>query len=238
MKIIIVAGGQGERFGPLTQTIPKPMLEVEGQPILEHIVRFFQKQGFNDFIFCLCHLPKVITSYFQDGKKFGAKITYLLEKPQQPMGTGGAVLAARKMIKGIFIVTYADILRQLDIKKMVKEHQLRRPLATINIYPHLGRDVKSLVVFNRSHEVKRFVERPTANQVKGKRVWSNGSFYVLQPDIFNYIPNDRPSDFGRDIFPVLLANHQKVIAYPTLDYLIDIANQDKLKIVRQKYQSC
>ena len=120
MIAVIVAGGKGTRLKPITNKIPKPMVKVGDKPILEHILNLFKKQGFTDFVFALCYKPEIITNYFGNGQKFGVNINYTYEKEDQPLGTAGAILPSKKYIKGAFIVTYADILRQLDIKEMIK----------------------------------------------------------------------------------------------------------------------
>jgi mannose-1-phosphate guanylyltransferase/phosphomannomutase len=128
---IIVAGGQGTRLRPLTDTKPKPMVEVAGKPILEHTLNLFKKHGVTDFIFALCYLPQVIIDYFGDGSRFGVSIKYTFEDPNQPLGTAGAILASQGEISSTFIVTYADVLRDLDVKGMINQHLQSGSVATL-----------------------------------------------------------------------------------------------------------
>lgn len=229
MKAIIVAGGKGERLRPITNTIPKPMVDVGGKPILEHIVNLLKLHGINEFIFALCYLPHVITNYFGNGKKFGVTITYIFEPEDKPMGTAGAILPARKLINDIFIVTYADILRELDVTDMMLQHKKNKAFATLHTYKRFGADPKSLIKFDARGKITDFIERPKLEDIKRDFVWSNGSFYIFEPNIFNFIPSDKPSDFGKDIFPELLADKKPLFAYPTERYFIDIGNTEKLE---------
>ena len=95
MKAIIIAGGKGERLRPLTNTLPKPMLEVVGKPILEHAINLLKNYGINEFIISVCYLPEKITEYFGNGKKFNINIKYIYEKEDSPLGTAGNIEIGR-----------------------------------------------------------------------------------------------------------------------------------------------
>lgn len=235
MKAIIVAGGRGERLKPLTDSLPKPMIEVADKPILEHIISQMKKNGIKDFIIALYYLPKVITSYFGNGSKFDVDIQYTLEN--SPLGTAGAILLSRKFVKDTFIVTYGDILRYLDITAMTAQHQKKKALATINIYKRKSRNAKSCVIFDNNGKVIKFVERPSKKKLKEKFIWANGSFYIFEPEIFQYIPKNKPSDFGKNIFPKLIKEKKLVFVYPSYNYLMDIGSLEKLELARKTFHS-
>ena len=171
MKAIIVAGGKGERLRPLTNEIPKPMVEVNGKPILLHIINLFKKNGVKDFIIALCYLPEVIVSYFGDGSKFGVNITYTFEDSENPLGTAGAISLAEDIIDDTFIVTYADILRDLDIKKMINFHKENNALATLNIYSRKSKNAKSMIILDenkREYPDPKHSEREVRKVVAGR----------------------------------------------------------------------
>lgn len=239
MKAIIMAGGRGERLRPITDTIPKPMIDINGKPILEHITDLFKKFGIKNFIFSLYYLPHIITSYFGDGSKFGININYLIENPGQPMGTAGGIALAKKYINDTFIVTSGDILRKINIDEIVKFHKEKNSFATLNTYKRFGPDPKSMLVFNEENQITDFIERPklAANHqsLSTNPIWVNGSFYVMEPEIFDFIPKDQESDFGKDIFPKLLVNNKKIYAFPTEDYFVDIGNLEKLEMARKTF---
>ena len=230
-----MAGGRGKRLRPITDTIPKPMIEIAGKPILLHIVNLFKRYGINDFAFTLCHLPDVITSYFGDGSKFGIHIDYLFENSKKPLGTAGGILAAKKYINDTFIVTSGDILREINIDEIVKFHKEKKSFVTLNTYKRFGTDPKSMIVFDKKGLIKKFIERPNPENIKENSVWVNGSFYIMEPEIFNFIPKDQESDFGKDIFPKLLVNNKKVYVFPTEDYFVDIGNLTKLEEARKTF---
>ncbi len=229
MKAIIVAGGKGERLKPLTETRPKPMIEVGGKPILEHTINLFKKHGITDFVIALCYLPEVITSYFGNGSAFGVTIEYTYENLTQPRGTAGAIFPAKSLIQDTFIVTYADTLRDLDISALIQAHRDSRSFATLNVYKHTGENFKSSLKFDDQNLLTEFTELPSSQKLEGDFAWSNGSFYVFESEIFDYIPEQSNADFAKDIFPVLLSEHKKISVFPSDGYFIDIGTIETLK---------
>lgn len=236
MKAIIVAGGRGKRLKPITENLPKPMVEVNGKPILLHIINLFKKYGIKDFIITLCYLPDVITNYFGGGKKFGVNITYTYEDPKKPLGTAGAISLAKNLIDDTFIVTYADILRDFDISEMVNFHKKNKAFATINIYRRKSEGSKSVAVLGKNKKVTKFVESPNQKTKGQKYILSNGSFYIFEPGIFNFISEGKKADFGFDIFPKLLKSKINIFGFFSRGYLIDIGNIEKLEFARRTFK--
>lgn len=235
MQAIIVAGGRGERLRPITDKIPKPMVEVKGKPVLEHIIDLLKINGITDIVLALCYLPEVVEKYFGGGEKFGVKIRYTYEDPRKPLGTAGAIRESQNFINDDFIVTYADILRKLDVTEMIKQHKRIKSLATINVYKRFGDDPKSIVVFDNEDIVSVFKERPLQEEVNGDFVWTNGSFYIFSQEVFKYIGGKVPTDFGKEVFPKILSDGKKIRVYKTNDYLIDIGTLEKLEEARKTF---
>lgn len=235
MKAIIIAGGKGERLRSLTGRLPKAMIKVAGKPMLEHIIIHLRKHKIKEFIISLCFLPDKITSYFGDGSKFGVNINYIFEDKDNPLGTAGAIKGARKYINGTFIVAYVDILRELDIKTMIKIHKGKKALATISVYHNKNADPKSIVRFDSYNRIFQFIERPKPEDVGKEKVWSNASFYILEPEIFDYIPMGLSSDFAWDIFPKVIKKEKNIFAFKTYGYFVDIGNRQKLAYAKKTY---
>jgi len=235
MKAVIIAGGRGERLKPLTDFVPKPMVKVKGKTILEHTIDLLKKYGIREYIFSLCYLPEVITSYFGDGKKFRVDIKYTYEDPKYPLGTAGAINLAKKCINDTFIITYADILRVLDVQGMIDQHNKNKALTTINVYRRYGANPKSMVTFNKDGRITNFVERPDPSLIKSDFVWANGAFFVAEPEIFSFINEGAPCDFGKDVFPTLIKEDKKLMAFPSDGYFIDIGDQEKLKKAEETF---
>ena len=236
MKAIIVAGGRGERLRPITDQIPKPMVEVYGKPILLHIINLFKKHGISKFIITLCYLPEVITNYFGDGSKFGVNIKYTYEDSDNPLGTAGAISLAKDFISEEFIVTYADILRDLNISKMISQHKKTKAFATLNVYKRESKDAKSKITIDHKNQIIKFIERPSIDELKEDYIWVNGSFYIFEPGIFDFIPENEKVDFGSDIFPNLIKAKKSIFAFPTKNYFIDIGDLKKLELARNTFK--
>jgi mannose-1-phosphate guanylyltransferase/phosphomannomutase len=228
MKAIIIAGGEGKRLRPLTETIPKPMIKVAGIPILEYTIKLLKKHSITDITLALCYLPQPIIDHFGNGDNFGVSIHYTFENQNSPLGTAGALLPARDFITETCIVTYADVLRDLDIAKMIQQHKETMSVATINIYKHTGGNFKSSILFDKNNNLTEFKEHKTSSELKESFAWSNGSFYIIEPEILNYIHNNNPTDFACDIFPKLILATKKVTVFPSEGYFIDIGTLETL----------
>lgn len=237
MKAIILAGGRGSRLRPLTDAIPKPMVTVGGRPILEHVIRHLKTYDITDIIVSVCYLSESIVEHFGDGSSLGVHIDYTVEDQLSPLGTAGAVKLAQKYIDETCIVTSGDILRTLNIRQMIHQHKKTQAFATLNVYKRYGPDPKSQVTYTQNRRVVTYRERPNITVDHRGFIWANGSFYIFEPEVFRFIPDSGPSDFGHTIIPAVLSGKKSVFAYPTDDYFIDIGNHEKLSEARRMYPS-
>lgn len=226
IKVIILAGGKGERLRPLTDTIPKPMIRVGGKPILEYILSNFKSNGINEIILSVGYLAETLKKYFGDGKKFGLRhILYSTET--KPLGTAGAVRLLKNKIKETFLVCYGDILRDVNLNELIKFHQSKKGIATICVYKNSKSDPKSIITFDKDNKITRFIERPSKKS--NKWVWSNASLYIFEPKIFAYIAKNKSVDFGLDVIPKIIEVGESVFAFKQKGYFLDIGTHEKLK---------
>ncbi len=228
IKVIILAGGRGERLRPLTNTTPKPMIQINNKPILEYIISTFAKHNIRDIILSVCYLPNIITDYFGNGKKFGVNISYVYEDEGNPLGTAGSIAKLQKKLTNTFIVCYGDTLRNVSITKLLNQHELEKPIGTICVYKNATIKPKSSVIFNKQNTILSFVERP--QNVMEKFYWSNAGLYVFEPEIFKYISQNKISDFGKNIFPLVLQEGKLVKAFVIDGYFLDIGTLEKVYI--------
>lgn len=206
MKVVILAGGKGSRMSEETEMIPKPMVEIGSKPMLWHIMKIYSRFGFNDFIICLGYRGYLIKEYFSHyflhandvtidmaNNKMGIhsstsepwRVT-LVDTGSETM-TGGRLKRIEKYVEGsTFMMTYGDGVSDIDVKKLLKFHQKHKTLATVTAVQPLGR-FGSLGV-DKNNKVHSFLEKP-----KGDNTWINGGFFVLEPEVFNYIDNDNVS---------------------------------------------
>ena len=181
MKVVILAGGLGTRMSELTKTIPKPMVQILGKPILVHIMEHYYKYGYNEFYVALGYKGNVIRNYFKR-KKFNWKIS-LINTGKNSM-TGGRLKRLKKYLKNeTFLMTYGDGLSNVNINKLVKFHKKNKKIATLTA-------VRPPARFGSIKIQKNFV-RYFKEKSKLDEGWINGGFFVFESKIFKYIKNDK-----------------------------------------------
>lgn len=206
---MLLAAGEGTRLRPLTETVPKCMVPVAGKPILAHAVERLRASRVRDITMNLHYLPQVIMDYFKDGSAWGIAIQYSMEP--ELLGTAGAVGKVREYFTSPFFVWYGDNLSTCRLGRFYAFHRSRRGIATVALYQRHDPTSSGIAQMTGADRIVRFVEKPTPDQVFSH--WVNAGIYVLEPGVLRYIPSDRPSDFGRDVFPALLAAGEAVYGY-------------------------
>src|SRR5690242_12964606 len=202
MKAVIMAGGEGTRLRPLTSNQPKPMMHLANRPMMEHIVQLLQRHGFDEIVVTLAFMPNAIRTYFGDGSEFGVRMVYATE--EQPLGTAGSVRNAMDELDDRFLVISGDVLTDIDLSKIVEFHEKREALATIGLVAVENPLEFGIVITREDGSIERFLEKPTWGQVFSDTI--NAGIFVLEPEIFDYIPAGEPIDFSNEVFPKLLAN--------------------------------
>ena len=181
MKVVILAGGYGTRLAEYTSTIPKPMVEIGGEPILTHIMRIFKSFNINNFIIAAGYKKKAIINYYKNSKEF--KNLKIIDTGKDTM-TGGRLLRLKPMFtkNENFFMTYGDGLCDLDLSKLKKFHINHGKLATVTaVHPPVKFGELEIV----KDKVKKFEEKPQA-----KAGWINGGFFILNYKVFDYIKDD------------------------------------------------
>ena len=206
MKVVILAGGLGTRLSEETELKPKPMVEIGGKPILWHIMKIYSYYGFNDFVILTGYKSHIIKDFFINYYTRYSDITVdmqnnsieihktrhepwkvtLLYTGQEAM-TGGRIKHAQKYIGDeSFMLTYGDGVADVDISKLIAAHNNSGKLATMTAVQLLGRF--GALKIEDDIKITSFMEKP-----KGEESWINGGFFVLEPRIFDYIPEDDDS---------------------------------------------
>jgi NDP-sugar pyrophosphorylase family protein len=225
MKAMILAAGQGTRLRPLTERIPKCMVRIGGKPILEHTIEWLRRYGVTEIIINLHHLPEAIRGYFGDGQKWGVRITYSLE--HRPLGTAGGVknVAWFLVVSPVepfdgpfgsaqgrpFFVWYGDNLSTCRLDRLWEFHSVKGGIATIALYYRDDPTPSGIVGLDEDDRIVRFQEKPQPNQVFSH--WVSAGIFVLEPQVLEAIPAEGAPDFGRDVFPALLAAGQSLYGY-------------------------
>ena len=200
MKAVVMAGGEGTRLRPLTSNQPKPMVPIVGKPCMEHIVELLKRHGFEDVIVTVAFLPQAIRSYFGSGETLGVDIGYSVE--ESPLGTAGSVKRAAGRLDDTFLVISGDALCDVDLTGLVEAHRERGASVTIGLKSVENPLEFGIVVTDEDGRVERFLEKPSWGQVFSDTI--NTGIYVLEPEVLKHIPQDRPYDFSKELFPLLL----------------------------------
>ena len=137
MKAVIQAGGRGTRLTYITKDlIPKPMIKIDGKPILEHQINNLKEYGITDIVLVIGHLGNVIEEYFKDGARFGVNISYYREDPNKLLGTAGALYYLKENINDDFIFLLADVFINIDFERMIKFHSDNNAVITLFTHPN------------------------------------------------------------------------------------------------------
>ena len=242
-QLIILAGGAGTRLRARLGDLPKPMIPVAGKPLLEHQVELAKKYGFTDLIFFVHYRADLIEQYFGDGAKFGVRIRHILEK--EPLGTAGAVLAGMERLADRFVVMYGDTMVNVDLERIWNAHEQAGVAATLLLHPNDHPFDSDLVEVDAESRVVAFHNRPHPPNVWRQNL-VNAGLYVLEKSALagfrsgvsaerRHSPEENlrrsaetpPLDFGKDIFPALVACGEKLLGYNSPEFIKDIGTPER-----------
>ena len=225
MKAVVMAGGEGTRLRPLTSNQPKPMVSIVGKPCMEHIVELLRRHGFEDVIVTVAFLPQAIRSYFGSGEALGVDIGYSVE--ESPLGTAGSVRLAAGRLDDTFVVISGDALCDVDLTRLVEFHREKKASVTIGLKSVDNPLEFGIVVTDEEGRVERFLEKPSWGQVFSDTI--NTGIYVLEPEVLKHVPTDRPYDFSKELFPLLLEMGRPIYGCVLDGYWQDIGNLDQYR---------
>jgi glucose-1-phosphate cytidylyltransferase len=211
VKVVILAGGKGTRISEETQTVPKPMIEIGGKPILWHIMKTYSHYGFNDFVVCLGYLGYMVKEYFSHYFLHMSDLTIDLSKNEMKIHsntaepwkvtlvdtgaetmTGGRLKRVQPYVGNeTFMLTYGDGVGDVNIAQLVAGHKRKKKLATLTAVQNAGRF--GSLELTKQDQVKTFLEKPM-----GESSWINAGFFVLEPEVFGYIKKGDATVWERD----------------------------------------
>jgi len=206
---MLLAAGEGRRLGSLTINEPKPMLRVQGRPILEHNLRLLAHYGIDEVVINLHHSPDVITDYFADGSAWDLQLTYSYE--EKLLGTAGAVKRMQDFFDSTFLVLYGDNLTNCNLQALEEKHRAGSAAATVALFHREDVSASGVAVLDESDRIIRFIEKPKAEETPSH--WVSAGVIMFEPEVMEFIPGDGPSDFGFDVLPKLIAQERRVGGY-------------------------
>ena len=178
MKVVILAGGKGTRLSEYTKILPKPMIEIGSKPILEHIINYYMKFGFKDFIIASGYKHNIIKNYFKNKKK-SAKIKVINTGVETL--TGLRLKKLKNELKQTFMLTYGDGLANINLRKLLNFHKRSKKIITITAVHPPARFGELSIAKNT---VTKFEEKPQLQEG-----WINGGYFVVEPEFLKFIEN-------------------------------------------------
>jgi NDP-sugar pyrophosphorylase family protein len=226
MKAMVLCAGYGTRLGNLTRDIPKPMLLLNGKPMVEYIFANLKRHGINQIAVNLHFMPQAIQEHFGDGSHWGLHISYSREETL--LGTAGGIKRMEHFLSEspAFLVHYGDVLTNQDFSAMLEFHQKSKALATLLL--HQRARSNSRVLMDKDNRIIQFMERPTDAHETAGGAWVNSGICVCSPAIFSLIPAGRPCDLPRDIFQTIIPEHP-VYGFPLSGYRAAIDSPERLE---------
>lgn len=219
MKAILLAGGQGTRLKAVTGDLPKPLVPLLGRPLAEHILRLLVRHGFTEVCAALHYRPETVKEAMGDGSAWGIRLEYRIE--ERELGTAGAVKHCADFIGGEdVLVISGDAACDLDLGELMRRHRERNAAVTLALHRDAAPLRFGLAVTDERDAVRAFVEKPAWSQVVSDLV--NTGIYVLSPRALKAIPADRPFDFARELFPLLLRRGELLLGLPLEGYWCDV----------------
>jgi dTDP-glucose pyrophosphorylase len=223
--VVIMAGGVGARLRPLTDDLPKPLLEVGGKPILETILENFVSFGFRSFFISVNYKSEMIENFCGDGCKWGIEIQYLRENKK--MGTAGALsLLPTKPGKPLIIIN-ADVLTNVNIQQLLDFHVEHKAAATMCVQDYHFEVPYGVININQ-HRIMGLDEKPV------HRFFVNAGIYVLDPAVLDVIPTQESFDMT-ELFTRLIEQGFETVAFPIREYWMDIGRVEDYKKAKGEY---
>ena len=242
MQVVIMAGGKGTRISSVAKDIPKPMIKIEGMPILEHEIECLRNQGFTNIIITVSHLGHIIMDYFGDGskispvtgKRFGVNIEYYIEK--EPLGNAGALFRIKDKLKSDFLLLNADAMFDIDFNRFVDFHKKQGGLVTLFTHPNNHPYDSGLIISNKNGEVKEWLTKEE-NRPKYYCNRVNAGLHVINPKLLenpNIVTTEKV-DLDRQILKPL-AGTGTMFCYDSPEYVKDMGTPERYKEVCKDFR--
>lgn len=237
MKVVLMAGGRGTRISELFPDIPKPLIPIQGIPVLEREITSLRDQGFTNIILTIGYMAEKIKSYFGNGEKWGVKIEYFVE--EKPLGNAGALFFLD--LKEDFLLLNADAVFDVDFNRMVALHKQHDGLVTLFTHPNSHPFDSGLIITSPSGEVIKWLakedERPKYYK---NRV--NAGLHVISPKALELsgikkkdISNGKKVDLDRQILKPLCGTGT-MFCYDSPEYVKDMGTPERFRTVEEDYK--
>lgn len=225
MRGMILAGGLSTRLYPLTLDVPKPLVPVLDRPVVGHVIDYLVANGVDDIAINVHYFAEDVEAYIGDGSAFGASITYLREAAL--MGSAGAVKAIASRFRETFVVIGCDDVTGIDLRAAIDFHRRSCAEATIVLAEAADVSQYGVVVVDGDGRITEFQEKPAPGTERSRLV--NTGVYIFEPALLDRIPADTFYDFGKQVFPEMLAAGARFFGMRQRAYWCDIGTPSEYR---------
>ena len=234
-QAIIIAGGMGTRLKARLGDLPKPLIPIGGKPLLVHQVELARQYGFTDIVVFACYRPDLIEAELKDGSQWGVKVRYEIEKT--PLGTAGAVFAGLNSLAEQFLVFYGDTMVNVDLARIWEKHASSGADATLLLHPNDHPLDSDLVEIDEAGWITAFHNRPHPADRFFQNLVNAGLYVINKQAIVKWGKEEKPMDFGKDLFPAMLKSGLRLFGYNTPEYIKDIGTPERYDRVSAEFAS-
>lgn len=224
LDVIIMAGGRGERLKPLTDNLPKPLLQVGDKPILEHNLQHIASYGVNKVYLCVNYLGYMISDYFGDGSRLDLNIEYVQEN--QPLGTLGAAALINNIEYDQVLVMNADVLTNIDLEDFFSEFVDQQALMSVASVPYKI-NMPFAVLETAENRVLAFAEKPEYT------FYTNAGIYLIRKELLSRIPANAMYH-ATDLMQDILDKKEKLTQYSIHGFWMDIGRKEDYQRAQQE----
>lgn len=245
MKVVLMAGGKGTRISSVASDIPKPMIKIDGKPVLEREITNLRDQGFTELIITVSHLASHIIDYFGDGERFGVHIEYFIE--EKPLGNAGALFRLQNQLDGDFLLLNADAVFDIDFNRFVDYHRSKGGLVTLFTHPNSHPYDSGVLIADENGTVQRWLTKEDVRpQWYRNRV--NAGLHVVSPKVLTMVGIDADLvgakvngkrikvDLDRQILKPLCGSG-RMFCYDSPEYVKDMGTPERYAEVCEDFRS-
>jgi mannose-1-phosphate guanylyltransferase len=227
MKAFILAAGEGTRLRPLTESVPKCLLPIQGVPLLEIWLNSCNAAGITD-VLINAHAHAETVKQFAATQKSGVRAS-IVEEPQL-LGSAGTLAENRGFAGGeeAFFVLYGDVLTNVDLRRMLEFHRQKTLSATLGVYQVPDPTRCGVVTMDEDDVIQKFVEKP----IRPESNWAFSGVMIGGQEIFDFVPDRRPADIGFDVLPKMAG---RTAGYRISEYLIDIGTPENYQAAQRSW---
>lgn len=224
-QAVILAGGLGSRLRTVLGNVPKALAEVGGKPVVGHQLELCYRHGFEDVVLLLGHAAEAVEDYVGDGSRFGVTCRCVVE--DKPLGTAGAVLAAKDLLQEKFLVMYCDTMLDIDLDRFWRFTESHRAAAALLVHPNDHPFDSDLVATDADHRITGFSRWKEGGAPV--RNLASAALYIMNKTILESVEEREGAiDFGLHVFPELLTRGENLVAYRSVEYIKDLGTPARL----------